>query len=120
MLFQEIDYRNEFDGIWACASLLHVSMEELPDVLGLLARALKDDGILYVSFKYGEFCGEQNGRAFTDLDEESFRVLIEKNPDFSIQEQFISIDVRPEQNERWLNAIVMKQKRENSAYIKAY
>jgi SAM-dependent methyltransferase len=51
--FQEIDWEDRFDGIWACASLLHVPMAELPEVLGRLGRALKSDGVLYASFKYG-------------------------------------------------------------------
>lgn len=33
MKFQEIAFDAEFDGIWACASLLHVPYEELPDVM---------------------------------------------------------------------------------------
>ena len=30
MLFEELDDRNQYDGIWACASILHLSREELP------------------------------------------------------------------------------------------
>lgn len=30
-------------------------------------QALKENGIIYTSFKYGEFEGERNGRYFTDL-----------------------------------------------------
>jgi SAM-dependent methyltransferase len=51
--FQEIEWQDAFDGIWACASLLHVPPVELPEVLRRLGRALKTDGVLYVSFKYG-------------------------------------------------------------------
>ncbi|MFA6733371.1 MAG: class I SAM-dependent methyltransferase, partial [Sphaerochaeta sp.] len=45
--FQQMDYDAEFDGIWACASLLHVPKAELAEVFGLLHRALVDEGILY-------------------------------------------------------------------------
>ena len=31
--FQDIAWRETFDGIWACASLLHVPAAELPDVI---------------------------------------------------------------------------------------
>jgi hypothetical protein len=44
--FQEVDWEGRFDGIWACASLLHVSMAELPEVLRRLGRVLKPDGVL--------------------------------------------------------------------------
>ena len=52
ILFQDIDYENEFDGVWACASLLHVGFKDLPDILKKLCKAMKDNGVLYVSFKY--------------------------------------------------------------------
>ena len=34
MGFHEIEFADRFDGIWACASLLHVSEKELENVLG--------------------------------------------------------------------------------------
>ncbi|MFN9880803.1 MAG: class I SAM-dependent methyltransferase, partial [Planctomycetota bacterium] len=51
--FQDLDYRDAFDGIWACASLLHVPLSDLPDVFDRLRRALKQDGVCFMSFKYG-------------------------------------------------------------------
>jgi SAM-dependent methyltransferase len=69
--FQEVDWESRFDGIWACASLLHVSMAELPEVLHRLRRALKPDAVLYASFKYGAGEREDGGRRFTDLNEAS-------------------------------------------------
>lgn len=109
MYFQDLDFDNEFDGIWACASLLHVEKKELPVVLNKLAKALRDGGILYVSFKYGDFSGERNGRFFTDLDDDSFKKLIAGIPTLTLKEKYISTDVRPgREDERWLNAIVTK------------
>ena len=57
MTFEEMDFDSVFDGIWACASLLHVPEKELSDILTKIARALKDSGILYMSFKLGDFEG---------------------------------------------------------------
>ena len=54
MKFDEISFNEEFDGIWACASLLHVHGEELPKTLESLRKALIKSGIIYVSFKYGD------------------------------------------------------------------
>src|SRR5690606_22260482 len=51
--FQELEGEAEYDGIWACASLLHLSDAELPNAIGRLIRALKPDGVLYMSFKHG-------------------------------------------------------------------
>src|ERR1700712_1494608 len=67
--FDEVDWQDTFDGIWACASLLHVPRAELPDVMARLARALKPGGVFYLSFKYGAGDRHANERDFTDMDE---------------------------------------------------
>ncbi len=72
MLFQELDDVERYDGIWACSSILHLPKDELRPVLKKMTKALKPDGIIYTSFKYGDFEGERNGRYFTDFTEESF------------------------------------------------
>ncbi len=111
MCFQDLNFDNEVDGVWACASLLHVEKSELPDVLTKITKALRGGGILYVSFKYGNFSGERNGRFFTDLDDESFETLIADIPELVLKEKYISTDVRQgRENEFWLNAIVIKRK----------
>lgn len=74
--FSDIDYRAEFDGIWACASLLHLPMSELPGVIDKLQVALKPGGVLYSSFKYGS--GERidyEGKSYCDLNESSAGLL---------------------------------------------
>ena len=80
--FHDITWKDRFDGIWACASLLHVPTVELPDVLRRLASALKPDGVLYASFKYGGGEREHKGRRFTDLDETCLAELLCVVPEF--------------------------------------
>ena len=104
---QEMQFENLFDGIWACASLLHVPSKELNDVFKKCYKSLKNDGIMYCSFKYGEFEGERNGREFTDLNEELFNQYI-NNTGFKVLEYLITEDVRPDRNEKWLNVILKK------------
>jgi SAM-dependent methyltransferase len=53
MLFEDLDYINAFDGIWANASLLHVPRTGLPDVLQRVYRALKPNAVLHANFKSG-------------------------------------------------------------------
>ncbi len=72
MYFEELDEVNKYDGIWACSSILHLSQDALADVLKKMRRALKDDGIVYTSFKYGDFTGERHGRYFINFTEESW------------------------------------------------
>src|SRR5439155_961832 len=72
--FQEMDFREEFNGIWACASILHVPKAEMPDVMKRFVTGLKPGGIFYISLKEGE--GEriaEDGRFFNYYSAESFR-----------------------------------------------
>ena len=43
-----------YDGIWACASLIHVAREDLGTVLGRLAEATRAGGPLHVSVRDGD------------------------------------------------------------------
>ena len=45
------------DGIWACSSILHLPKKELKQVLVNMEQALHIGGIIYTSFKYGDFEG---------------------------------------------------------------
>ena len=107
---EEIDWQARFDGIWACASLLHLSLLELPPVLLRLAVALKPNGILFTSFKHGQGEREHGGRRFTDLDEAGLAALVRAAPYFTVLETWITLDRRPEQtDDRWLNALLKVQ-----------
>lgn len=75
--FQEVDAVETYDGIWCCASLLHISEAELPGVMTRLAIALKPGGVWYLSFKYGRGEREKDGRRFTDMDVARLKKLID-------------------------------------------
>ena len=110
MYFQELSEVKKYDGIWACSSILHLSVDELEDVMKKMEVALKDDGIIYTSFKYGTFSGERNGRYFTDMTEEMFGELLRKIPELVVEEQWITSDVRPgREEEKWLNILLRKK-----------
>ena len=74
-----------------------------------MITALKPGGIIYTSFKYGTFEGERNGRWFCDITEETLAEFLCQFPELSINDQWISSDVRPGRNdEHWLNVILQK------------
>ena len=108
MQFQEIEYVNVFDGIWACASLLHVPSSELDLVLKKLKDSLKSNGVFYASFKFGDFEGIRNGRFFNDFTEATAIELFEKN-DFKVIKTWITEDSRPERDEKWVNILALPQ-----------
>jgi SAM-dependent methyltransferase len=105
MRFEDVSFIHEFDGIWACASLLHVPEKELPDVLKKMKNALKRDGVIYASFKYGEGTTTRGERQFSDFSETSIVPLFEA-AGFEIASNIVGSDSRPgREDEKWVNVI---------------
>ena len=110
MLFSELDETEHYDGIWACASILHLQRDELQDVFQKMIRAVKTGGYVYASFKYGTYEGYRGERYFTDFTEETFEEFRRLFPELELVEQWISSDVRPgRSDEKWLNSILQKR-----------
>lgn len=109
--FKQLSFVEEFGSVWASASLLHVPFDELTEIFSLIDQALKPGGILYASFKYGDFEGKRNGRYFTDLTEARLMTLLKPINSFETVETFVTDDVRcGHDNIKWLNVIVRKKK----------
>lgn len=109
MTFEEMDFDNVFDGIWACASLLHVPKKELSDILTKIAKALKDKGILYMSFKLGDFEGFRGERYFCDYTEDSITEALKDNGRLETVRLWETKDVRSgHSDEKWLNVLARK------------
>lgn len=65
MLFDDLEAQASYDGVWACACLLHVEAASLPDILARVRRALRPGGIFVASFKGGAGEGrDQLGRYY--------------------------------------------------------
>ena len=108
--FAEINFDKQFDGIWANASLLHVPEQELEKVLKILHRALKDDGVLYASWKYGEAERRDGERFYCDMTEEKLKKLLRRTGCFVCKEVWVSEDVLPlHRQQRWLNVVLGKK-----------
>lgn len=108
MRFEDITEVERYDGIWCCASLLHVPLAELPGVMAQLAKALKPGGVWYLSFKYG--CGERekDGRRFTDMDEAGFAEVLSELSGIEVMECWQTHDQRPERDDSWINLVLSK------------
>lgn len=106
MDFMDFDLKDRYDAIWACASLLHANSTDLPIILTKLKEALHTGGVMYLSFKYGEFEGERNGRFFLDMTEATFRKILDQVPGLSIVEEWTSEDARPDRDDRWYDVVI--------------
>ncbi len=110
MRFEDFVCEAEFDGIWACASLLHVAEADLPQVMDRLAVHLTHGGALYVSFKRGTGERVKDGRRFTDMNERRLVALLDGGGAFGEPEIWQSRDCRPDRaSEVWVNAVVKKR-----------
>lgn len=110
MGFEDLAFVEEFDGIWACASLLHVKKADMAEVLMKVSNSLKPGGILYASYKYGTQERICNGRFFNDYTEKDLPQLLTAENQLHLLEYWITEDVRPDRSgERWLNLIARKQ-----------
>lgn len=109
LTFDQVAWRADFDGVWACASLLHVPRADLPDAVTRLREALKPKGVLWMSFKYGTEEREAGGRRFTDLDEAGAAALLEAVGGLSLYSLSVTGDVREDRGgERWLSVLCRK------------
>ncbi len=109
MSFDQVRFRERFDGAWASASLLHVPRQGTAKVLERLVIALKVGRVMYASFKYGEEEAVRNGRLFSDNTEDSFRRLLEIRTELELVRLWRTEYRRPECSDTvWLNVLLRK------------
>ncbi len=106
--FAEMDFNQVFDGIWACASLLHVPSDEIDKILVKVINSLKINGVLFLSFHYGEYEGERDGRYFTDYRTKTLKELINRYEDLEIIDIDKCEDVQEENDTEWIYALVRR------------
>jgi SAM-dependent methyltransferase len=109
MQFEDLDFEEVFDGIWACASLVHLEKDELPDILQKISNALKPGGIFYMSVHEGDFEGIRNQRYFSEYKKEELEQIISHFPELLIKDIWQTEDVRQKKDGQiWLNLLVQK------------
>jgi len=109
--FHDVDEVDAYDGIWCCASLLHVAPEELPGVVSRLWAALAPGGVLYASFKHGTGARLHGGRRFTDADESQVADWLAALPELARSDIWVTDDQRPDRVEKWTNVLATKASR---------
>lgn len=114
MFFHEMKFQDEFDGIWACASILHVPKSEMDIVMPLFIRALKPGGVFYISLKEGEGEGiMEGGRFFNYYTVETFRALLRRFPSLGEIAFWKSDETRSRHHSGpWLNFLLKKVARQ--------
>ena len=103
-----------YDGIWACASLIHLQEEEVLQFFERIDRYLNDDGIVYISGKNGIQTGEvADGRFFLEFTEQLVEKIMTVNKQLKLEQLWYTEDVSGRRGFRWLN-VVLRLRRNNS------
>lgn len=106
---EDIFFESKFNAIWACASLLHVSQENMLQTMLKIVVALKDNGVFYGSWKYGTDVRDSKGRYFVDYTEKTLRELLAEIENVTVLKMWVTTDVRCEKiEEKWINVIIKK------------
>lgn len=106
--FLNLEFKEEFDGIWACASLLHIEKHRLNFAFNTILGYARKNGMIYTSFKYGDFEGVRSGRYFSDFTEDSI-IGILKDIKVRIIRMWTTRDKRPGNDTKWLNILLERK-----------
>lgn len=104
----------QYDGVWANASLIHLSIDEVSSFIKQLPKILSDTGVLYLSLKEG-LCEsvDENGRYFNGISINDVSYMLSTFTELSIIESWISEDKMSRENIKWINMIIGNAKEKN-------
>jgi len=111
MDFRKMDFKDDsFDGIWAMASLYHISEDEMVDTLKEFYRVLGKKGLLYIAVYEGEGSKEDidpkygEKRTFYFYKEDDMKKYLEE-AGFAV----IRSEVNQTEEHRWLEVYARKE-----------
>lgn len=110
MPFQELDYKDKFHAVWANAALIHVPYENLTDILLKIHASLKENGIFFASFKYGNEQRTGGERVFYDMDEKTIAPYLHGlfSPIEIGREKDLRSSIAPSPANAWLHILCRK------------
>lgn len=112
-LFQEYVPEEQLDGIWACASLVHLNKADIIETVLKLSAFLRPEGCFYMSFKYGNSEGFRDGKYYTDFTEQGIQELLEQIPELNFQKLWTTHDARADNETKWLNILCIAKRKFN-------
>lgn len=106
---QELNFVEAFDGIWACASLLHLPKAEMPATLTRVRNALRSNGVLFLSMQEGRgaFIAE-DGRFYTHYSDQELVGLVAASGLNVIGQWFTADSLKERASIAWINLLAVK------------
>ncbi len=96
-----------YDGIWACASLIHLQEEEVLQFFEKIDQYLDDNGIIYISGKNGISTGEvEEGRFFLEFTEQLVEKILTVNKKLKLEQLWYTEDASGRKGFWWMNVIL--------------
>lgn len=111
-------WENKFTGIWACASLLHVPFLELPFIINSLLETLADEGVMYLSFKYGKGERVDEERFFCDMNESRWTTTVSEISQSIEYDIWLSADKRADCENAWFNVMIKQENNHIRSFVK--
>lgn len=104
--------KERYDGIWACASLIHLQEEEILRFFEKIDLYLNDNGVVYVSGKNGIPTGEvEDGRFFLEFTEQLVEKILTVNKQLKLEQLWYTEDVSGRRGFRWMNVVLRMMKK---------
>ena len=98
-----------YDGVWCCASLMHLEEEAWKRFFANLEQNIKSGGAIYISVKSGVQTGlDGEGRYFRNYKEDDIYELVNLCKELEIKELWYSDDSLARIGFRWLNVIATR------------
>lgn len=106
--FDKLDLEQNYNGIWACASLLHIKKEMVEKLLRKLLMHLCPGGVMYASWKYGHREQFEGERFYSYLDEKELKKIVKNITGIVKYNIWLSEEVRDDKTISWINIIIEK------------
>lgn len=108
---QDLKAANAFDGVWACASLLHLPRLELPLAIARVQTALRGGGVLFLSMQEGSGSSiASDGRFYARYSRLELKSIV-VSAGMSVIDQWSTPDTLPgRESLTWLNLLAVAPK----------
>ncbi|MCI9560130.1 class I SAM-dependent methyltransferase [Clostridiaceae bacterium] len=108
MAYEDMEFDEVFDGVWGCGAMIHVPEDELEGILKRVIDAMCRNGILFLSFREGDFEGFKGEQYFCEYTEEKLERILKETRRLEIKKLWSSEGQSRNGEERWVNVLARK------------
>ena len=108
MAYEDMEFDEVFDGAWGCGAMIHVPEDELEGILKRVIDAMCRNGILFLSFREGDFEGFKGEQYFCEYTEEKLERILKETRRLEIKKLWSSEGQSRNGEERWVNVLARK------------